>query len=63
MRNCIRCNVEMIEDLTLVTNDGMGVAVTEKGLFKSALGKISTAVCPECGYVEIYMDSTDKVKN
>ncbi len=63
MRNCLRCHIEMIEDLTLLTYDGMGLSVAEKGLFKSSLGKLSAAVCPECGYTEIYMDNTDKVKN
>ncbi len=62
MRNCLRCHIEMIEDLTLLTYDGMGLSVAGKGLFKSSLGKLSTAVCPECGYTEIYMDNTDKAK-
>lgn len=53
----------MVEDLVvMVTNGGYGVDVREKGMFKSSLGKIQCAVCPECGYTETYIDNTEKVK-
>ncbi|WP_370771661.1 nucleic acid-binding protein [Faecalibacillus intestinalis] len=54
MRKCIRCNIEMIEDLD--------VKVTQQGIFKENLGKIKCAVCPECGYTETYIQDTSKIK-
>lgn len=62
MRNCPRCNTTMVEDLELRTNDGLGICVSQKGLFGSVVGKVSCAVCPECGYTESYLENTDKVK-
>ena len=54
MRKCIRCNIEMIEDLD--------VKVTQQGIFKENLGKLKCAVCPECGYTETYIQDTSKIK-
>ena len=63
MRKCLRCEVEMIEDLTvMVTSGGYGIDVREKGMFKRSLGKIKCAVCPECGYTETYIDDTENIK-
>ena len=64
MRKCLRCEAEMIENLeVMVTNGGYGIDVREKGLFKTSLGRIKCAVCPECGYTETYIDDTEKIKN
>jgi hypothetical protein len=38
------------------------VEVREKGMFKGSLGKIKCAVCPDCGYVENYIDNTEIIK-
>jgi len=63
MRKCLRCESAMVEDLTvLVSGGGYGIDVREKGLFKGSLGKIKCAVCPECGYVEMYTDNTEGIK-
>ncbi len=62
MRKCIRCNTEMIEELEVKTNDAIGISIGEKGLFKRSLGKVHAAVCPECGYLETYIDKTEKLK-
>ncbi len=63
MRKCLRCDTVMVEDLAvMVTNGGYGVDVREKGMFKSSLGKIKCAVCPECGYTETYIDSPENIK-
>ncbi len=62
MRKCLRCNAEMVENLEIRTNDAMGVIIGEKGIFKASLGKIVAAVCPECGYLETYIEDTEKLK-
>ena len=64
MRQCIRCNQEMIENLEInVSSGGYGIDIREKGLFKNSLGRIKCAVCPECGYLETYIDDITKIKN
>ena len=63
MRNCLRCETVMVEDLlVMVTNGGYGVDVRQKGIFKGSLGKLKCAVCPNCGYTETYIDDTENVK-
>jgi len=64
MRKCIRCNQNMLENLEInVSNGGYGIDIREKGLFKNSLGRIKCAVCPECGYLETYIDDVTKIKN
>ena len=64
MRKCIRCNTEMIDNLEVsITNGSYGVCIKEKGLFKTSLGKLKCAVCKDCGYVETYLEDTEKVRN
>ena len=38
-----------------------GLKSTEPGIFKDNLGKIHAAVCPECGYLELYLEDTAKM--
>ena len=53
----------MVEELSLmVTGGGYGLDVREKGMFKGSLGKVKCAVCPECGYLEAYLDDTAAIK-
>ncbi len=63
MRKCLRCNVEMVEGLDVkVEGATYGIKITEQGMFKSNLGKIKCAVCPECGYTETYIEDITKIK-
>lgn len=63
MRKCIRCEKEMIEELSvMVSSGGYGLDVREKGIFKGSFGKIKCAVCPQCGYTELYVEDTEKLK-
>ena len=53
----------MIENLEImVTGGGYGIDIREKGIFKGALDRIKCAVCPECGYVETYIENLTKIK-
>ena len=62
-RRCLRCNVEMVEDFDIkVEGAGYGIKITQQGLFKDNLGKVQCAICPECGYMETYIEDTNKVK-
>lgn len=63
MRKWLRCETEIVEDLAvMVSNGGYGIDIREKGMFKSSIKKIKCAVCPECGYIETYIENTDKIK-
>ena len=62
MKKCIRCSTEMIEGLNLMTSNGFATDVREPGAFKGSLGRVECSVCPECGYVELSMKSTERLK-
>lgn len=62
MRKCLRCETAMIENLIFASDSGHDIVLKEKGLFKSSLGKIKSAVCPQCGYTETYIDDLEKLK-
>ena len=54
----------MVEDLNIMVSSGeYGLDVREKGIFKGSIGKIKCAVCPNCGYVETYIDNIKKIKD
>lgn len=62
MRKCMRCGFEMKENYDVkVEGAAYGLKVTEPGIFKDNLGKIQCAVCPKCGYVELYIKDTGKI--
>lgn len=63
MRKCLRCNTKMVEDLDVkVEGRADRIKITEEGIFKSNLGILKCAVCPECGYTETYIEDTSKIK-
>lgn len=63
MRKCLRCETEMVENLTLTaTNGSYELDVKEKGMFKSVIDRVKCAVCPKCGYVETYINNTEKLQ-
>lgn len=61
MRKCLRCEEEMVENLT-VKAGGYSVIITQHGFLKDSLGKIKCAVCPKCGYAENYIEDMPKAK-
>lgn len=63
MRTCIRCQCEMIEGLDVKVEGGAyGLKITQQGIFKDNLGKVSAAACPRCGYLELYLADVSKLK-
>ena len=53
----------MIANLeVMVSNGRYGIDVREKGILKGSLGKLKCAVCPNCGYIETYVENIDKIK-
>ena len=64
MRMCIRCEGEMRENYDdKVEGAAYGLKITKQSIFKDNLGKVRVAVCPECGYLEFYLEDTSKLKN
>ena len=45
-----------------VEDAAYGLKITEQGIFKDNLGKVHVAVCPECGYLELYLEDTAKLE-
>lgn len=63
MRKCLRCNKEMKENYDVkVEGAAYGLKITKPGIFKDNLGKVHAAVCPECGYLQFYLENTEKIK-
>lgn len=64
MRNCLRCGTEMIEDLEVTPGlNYIGLRVTSGGrIFGKNFGELSCALCPNCGYAEVYIDNLKKFK-
>lgn len=67
MRKCIRCDVEMIGGLNILSTmhqDALRVTrpQTSGMLPKNWFGNLKAAVCPKCGYVETYLDRLDKIQ-
>lgn len=63
MRECIRCGIEMKENLDVkVEGAAFGLKITLPGIFKENLGKVHCAACPECGYIEFYLEDIEKSK-
>ena len=59
----MRCETVMAEDLCVVVSNGSyGIDAKEKGLFKNPLGRIRCAVCPRCGYTEMYIDDPENIR-
>ncbi|MCI8592610.1 MAG: hypothetical protein HFI88_09770 [Lachnospiraceae bacterium] len=57
MRKCIRCETEMNDGYALFEGSSRWriFAAEDKGLFPRETGRLSCAVCPVCGYVELYV--------
>ncbi|WP_129690656.1 nucleic acid-binding protein [Gottfriedia acidiceleris] len=64
-RICNQCQTDMIEDCNVSVQGGMyGIKISQKGkgLFNNATANPKAAVCPNCGYVALYIDEYSKFK-
>lgn len=63
MRNCLRCGTDMIENLDVTPGlNYIGLRVTSGGIFGKSFGELSCALCPNCGYVEVYIYNLKNIK-
>ncbi len=65
MRNCLRCSAEMIEGLDLKTTANADklrlVKPHTSGVMpKNFLEEVKAAVCPACGYLELYATELER---
>ncbi len=65
MRKCLRCECEMQEGLALYSTDSHWrvTAAQPRALFPKEVGKLCCAVCPRCGYTELYVERDGAEKN
>ena len=64
MRKCEKCGTVMRADLRLKVNGGgyaIVVDVDEKQK-TTTIDDVRVAVCPECGYTEMYLEDLTKMK-
>lgn len=61
MRKCIRCNASMIENFNLEMPGARNIKITHQNVTRD-LGKLKCAVCPECGYMETYVQEPIRFK-
>jgi hypothetical protein len=62
-RTCNQCQTEMIKDCKVnVEYDLSGITISQKckGLFNSVSAKTKASVCPNCGFVALYIDEYEK---
>lgn len=51
----------MNEEMEPITTEGMWIYVKKVGKWRAS-GKLKCAVCLECGYTELYVKNTEKLK-
>ena len=57
MKKCLRCGKEMTENFKIGAN---GTRITEAGMAQTPLAEPKCAVCPACGYAELYVEDPQK---
>ena len=63
-RTCLRCAQRMQEDLRVKVNGGgYGLVVAmDKKRQATPIGDLRVAVCPACGYTELYLEDVSALK-
>jgi len=62
---CIHCETEMIKDCHIQVEKamyGLKIKKNKSGFFNNISEKPKAAVCPDCGYVALYIDDFYKFK-
>ena len=64
MRKCEKCGASMKLDLRLkVSGGGYGIVVrVDEKQKATTIDDVRVAVCPECGYTEMYLEDLSKLK-
>lgn len=60
MRKCLRCGTAMMDNYAIrIDNLEHNIVMTtnQKEVRPEKIGKLKTAVCPECGEISFYIDS------
>ena len=55
-RKCSRCNVQLVEDYTIVGGDKKSLTLSKEGICGLSLNHVKVAVCPKCGKIELYVE-------
>ncbi len=55
MKRCIKCGKQMAENYKIGSN---GLRIITQGFLMQPIAEIKCAVCPGCGYVELYINDT-----
>lgn len=65
MRKCEKCGANMKQDLRLKVNGGgYGIVVRVDEKHKATtIDDVRVAVCPECGYTEMYLEDLTKLRD
>ena len=65
MRKCEKCGTVMRADLRLKVNGGgYGVVVhVDEKQNATTIDDVRVAVCPECGYTEMYLEDLTNLKD
>ena len=65
MRKCEKCGTVMRADLRLKVNGGgYGIVVdVDEKQKTTTIDDVRVAVCPECGYTEMYLEDLSKLKD
>jgi len=64
-RICNQCQTEMIDDCKVtVEGDISGIKISQKGkgLFNKVSAKPKASICPNCGFVALYIDNFKEFK-
>ena len=64
MRKCEKCGASMKLGLRLKVNGGYGIVVhVDEKQKATTIDDVRVAVCPECGYTEMYLEDPTKLKD
>ncbi|MBP2243074.1 hypothetical protein J2Z40_003662 [Cytobacillus eiseniae] len=64
-KTCIQCQTEMIDDCKVTVEGdtpGMIISQKRKGSFNHVSAKTKASVCPNCGFVALYIDEFKEFK-